>query len=104
MTCQRSRLHRRWAGHRNQGGYQPKYPHPPVVIEQGAAGRTRDGPHPVQLPGGLHAQTQNNLAATYQQRIAGVRRDNLEAAIRHYEEALTVRTLADFPVTFALRG
>ena len=47
-----------------------------------------------------YAQTQNNLAATYQQRIAGVRRDNLEAAIRHYEEALTVRTLADFPIDF----
>jgi hypothetical protein len=47
-----------------------------------------------------YAQTQNNLAATYQQRIAGVRRDNLEATIRHYEEALTVRTLADFPIDF----
>ncbi len=47
-----------------------------------------------------YGQTQNNLAATYQQRIAGVRRDNLEAAIRHYEEALTVRTLADFPIDF----
>jgi CHAT domain-containing protein len=44
-----------------------------------------------------YAQTQNNLAAAYYDRIKGSRADNLERAIGFYEAALTVYTLEDFP-------
>ncbi|MEG5196874.1 MULTISPECIES: tetratricopeptide repeat protein, partial [unclassified Microcoleus] len=48
-----------------------------------------------------YAQTQNNLAVTYSDRINGSRADNLEKAIEFYQAALTVRTLEDFPEKWA---
>ncbi|MEG4583457.1 tetratricopeptide repeat protein, partial [Microcoleus sp. MON1_C5] len=54
-------------------------------------------------PGSEHyAQTQNNLAAAYGNRINGSRADNLERAIGFYEAALTVRTFEDFPEDWAM--
>ena len=49
-----------------------------------------------------YAQTQNNLANAYSNRINGSRADNLERAIDFYEAALTVRTLEDFPEQWAM--
>ncbi|MEY3868608.1 MAG: hypothetical protein RLZZ338_2499 [Cyanobacteriota bacterium] len=48
------------------------------------------------------AQTQNNLAAAYSDRIKGDRADNIESAIAFFNEALTVRTLKDFPENWAM--
>jgi Tetratricopeptide repeat len=48
------------------------------------------------------AQTQNNLAAAYCDRINGSRADNLEKAIEFYQAALTVYTLEDFPQQWAM--
>jgi tetratricopeptide (TPR) repeat protein len=45
--------------------------------------------------------TQNNLAAAYGSRIRGERADNLERAIAHYQEALTVRAREAFPEQWA---
>ena len=45
----------------------------------------------------MFAQTQNNLANAYSDRINGSRAENLERAIEFYEAALTVYTLEDFP-------
>ncbi|MEG3990012.1 tetratricopeptide repeat protein, partial [Microcoleus sp. S28C3] len=42
------------------------------------------------------AQTQNNLANAYSERINGSRTENLERAIEFYQAALTVYTLEDF--------
>src|SRR6476661_1209706 len=50
----------------------------------------------------IFAQTQNNLAAAYSNRINGSRAENLERAISFYEAALTVRTLEDFPEKWAM--
>ena len=47
------------------------------------------------------AQTQNNLAAAYSDRIHGSRAENLERAIEFYQAALTVYTLEDFPEKWA---
>ncbi|MEP6580382.1 CHAT domain-containing protein [Microcoleus vaginatus GB2-A3] len=49
-----------------------------------------------------YAQTQNNLANAYRNRINGSRADNLERAIEFYLAALTVRTLEDFPEDWAM--
>ncbi len=49
-----------------------------------------------------YAQTQNNLAIAYSNRINGSREENLERAIGFYEAALTVYTLEDFPEQWAL--
>ncbi|MEC4806635.1 MAG: CHAT domain-containing protein, partial [Jaaginema sp. PMC 1080.18] len=43
------------------------------------------------------AGTQNNLANAYSDRIRGNRAENLENAIRLYQEALTIRTRQAFP-------
>jgi CHAT domain-containing protein len=48
------------------------------------------------------AQTQNNLATAYSDKINGSRAENLERAIEFYEAALTVRTLEDFPEKWAM--
>ena len=48
-------------------------------------------------------QTQNNLAAAYRDRIKGSKADNVEAAIKAYEAALTVRTREAFPQDWARR-
>ncbi|NJM60796.1 MAG: tetratricopeptide repeat protein [Oscillatoriales cyanobacterium RU_3_3] len=48
------------------------------------------------------AQTQNNLAASYCERINGSRADNLQRAIEFYQAALTVYTLEDFPEQWAM--
>ncbi len=48
------------------------------------------------------AMTQNNLANAYQQRIRGERADNLERAIAHSEQALTVYTREAFPEDWAM--
>jgi CHAT domain-containing protein/glutaminase len=47
------------------------------------------------------AQTMNNLANAYKNRIRGDRGENIEQAISAYEEALTVRTQAAMPVEWA---
>src|SRR4028118_1769260 len=47
------------------------------------------------------AQTQNNLANAYSNRINGSRAENLERAIEFYGAALTVYTLEDFPEYWA---
>ncbi|MEB3356128.1 MAG: tetratricopeptide repeat protein, partial [Synechococcales bacterium] len=47
------------------------------------------------------AQTQNNLANAYSERIRGDRGENLEQAIAAYALALEVRTRQDFPVQWA---
>ena len=47
------------------------------------------------------AQTQNNLAIAYSDRIKGSKADNLEAAIKAYEAALTVFTREAFPQDWA---
>ncbi|MEG4631732.1 CHAT domain-containing protein [Microcoleus sp. AR_TQ3_B6] len=47
------------------------------------------------------AQTQNNLAVAYSNRINGSRAENLERAIEFCQAALTVRTLEDFPEYWA---
>ena len=44
--------------------------------------------------------TQNNLAIAYWDRIRGERADNLERAIAHCEQALTVRTREAFPAEY----
>jgi len=48
------------------------------------------------------AQTQNNLANAYSDRINGSRAENLERAIAFYDAALTVFTLEDFPEDWAM--
>jgi CHAT domain-containing protein len=48
-----------------------------------------------------YAQTQNNLAAAYSDRINGSRADNLERAIEFYHNALTVLTLEALPEEWA---
>jgi len=48
------------------------------------------------------AQTQNNLAIAYSNRINGSRAENLELAIKFYEAALTVYKLEDFPEKWAI--
>jgi len=50
----------------------------------------------------MSAQTQNNLANAYSNRINGSRAENLERAIEFYEAALTVYTLEDFPEKWAI--
>ena len=47
------------------------------------------------------AQTQNNLAVAYSDRINGSRAENLERAIEFYQAALTVYTLEAFPEYWA---
>ena len=47
------------------------------------------------------AQTLNNLANAYSDRIRGERADNLERAIRAYEQALEVRTREAMPASWA---
>ncbi len=49
-----------------------------------------------------YAQTQNNLANAYSDRINGSRAQNLERAIDFYQAALTVYTLEDFPEDWAM--
>ncbi len=49
-----------------------------------------------------YAQTQNNLAVVYSDRINGSRAENLERAIGFFEAALTVRTFEDFPEKWAM--
>ncbi|MCC3494755.1 MAG: CHAT domain-containing protein [Microcoleus sp. PH2017_25_DOB_D_A] len=48
------------------------------------------------------AQTQNNLANAYNQRINGSRAENLERAVSFYEAVLTVYTFEDFPQQWAI--
>ncbi|MEG4323512.1 MULTISPECIES: CHAT domain-containing protein [unclassified Microcoleus] len=48
------------------------------------------------------AQTQNNLANAYSDRINDSRAENLERAIEFYEAALRVYTLEDFPEKWAM--
>ncbi len=48
-----------------------------------------------------YAQTQNNLANAYCERINGSRAENLERAIKYFQAALTVRTCEDFPEQWA---
>ena len=48
------------------------------------------------------AMTQNNLGNAYRDRIQGSRAENLEAAIKAYEAALTVRTREAFPQDWAM--
>jgi CHAT domain-containing protein len=50
----------------------------------------------------MFAQTQNNLATAYCERINGSRAENLERAIEFYDAALTVYTLEDFPEYWAM--
>ncbi|MEG4115622.1 MULTISPECIES: tetratricopeptide repeat-containing protein [unclassified Microcoleus] len=50
----------------------------------------------------MFAQTQNNLALAYSDRINGSRAENLEWAIKLYQAALTVRTLEDFREDWAM--
>ena len=50
----------------------------------------------------MFAQTQNNLANAYSNRINGSRAENLERAIEFYEAALTVYTFEDFPEDWAM--
>jgi tetratricopeptide (TPR) repeat protein len=45
--------------------------------------------------------TQNNLGNAYADRIRGERAENLERAIRHYQQALEVRTREAFPSDWA---
>ncbi|MCP2729132.1 tetratricopeptide repeat protein, partial [Limnofasciculus baicalensis] len=47
------------------------------------------------------AQTQNNLANAYNNRIAGDKRENLENAIAYYHKALRIYTESDFPQDWA---
>jgi Tetratricopeptide repeat len=49
-----------------------------------------------------YAQTQNNLAIAYSDRINGSRADHLERAIGFYDAALTVLTCEDFPEKWAI--
>ncbi|MEG4519207.1 CHAT domain-containing protein [Microcoleus sp. AT9_A5] len=49
-----------------------------------------------------YAQTQNNLAIAYSDRINGSRADNLERALEFYQAALTVYKLEDFPEKWAM--
>ncbi|WP_199246555.1 tetratricopeptide repeat protein [[Phormidium] sp. ETS-05] len=48
------------------------------------------------------AQTQNNLANAYRNRIRGERAENLKQAIQCYEAALQVRTRAAYPEDWAM--
>ena len=48
------------------------------------------------------ATTQNNLGVAYGDRIQGSRAENLEAAIKAYEAALTVYTREAFPQDWAM--
>ncbi|MCS6282839.1 MAG: CHAT domain-containing protein, partial [Dolichospermum sp.] len=48
------------------------------------------------------AATQNNLGATYRDRIRGDKADNLEKSIAAYNKALEVYTPADFPEQWAM--
>ena len=48
------------------------------------------------------ATAQNNLGTAYQDRIRGSRAENLEAAIKAFEAALTVRTREAFPQDWAM--
>jgi CHAT domain-containing protein len=48
------------------------------------------------------AQTQNNRANAYLNRIAGDRAQNLEEAIKGYEAALEIYTKQDFPIDWAM--
>ena len=48
------------------------------------------------------AQTQNNLAIAFRNRIRGDRAENLEQSIHAYQQALLVRTREDFPVDWAM--
>src|SRR5919199_697095 len=50
----------------------------------------------------MFAQTQNNLAVAYRNRINGSRAENLERAIEFYQAALTVCTLEDFRDDWAM--
>ena len=50
----------------------------------------------------MFAQTKNNLAIAYSDRINGSRAENLERAIEFFEAALTVYTLKDFPEKWAM--
>jgi hypothetical protein len=47
------------------------------------------------------ARIQNNLASAYMARIRGERTENLERAIQHFEQALTVYTREAFPEQWA---
>ena len=47
------------------------------------------------------AIAQNNLGTAYHNRIRGSRADNIEAAIKAFESALTVRTREAFPQNWA---
>ncbi len=47
------------------------------------------------------AQTQNNLAAAYSDRIKGDKAENIEKAISFYEAALSIRKKEDFPIQWA---
>ena len=49
----------------------------------------------------LWAQTMNNLATAYSDRIRGDRAENLEQAIACYQQALTVRTQSALPMEWA---
>ncbi|MCL1472062.1 CHAT domain-containing protein [Argonema antarcticum] len=48
------------------------------------------------------ANTQNNLAVAYSERLRGDKADNLEQAIICFKKALKVRTLDDFPQDWAI--
>ncbi|MEG4802570.1 CHAT domain-containing protein [Microcoleus sp. ARI1-B5] len=50
----------------------------------------------------MFAQTQNNLALAYSDRINGSPAENLERALKLYQAALTVRTLENFPEDWAM--
>jgi len=50
----------------------------------------------------MFAQTQNNLATAYGERINSSRAENLERAIEFFEAALTVYTLEAFPEKWAM--
>ena len=47
------------------------------------------------------AQTMNNLATAYRNRIRGDRAENIEQAIEAYQQSLTVRTQSAMPVKWA---
>jgi CHAT domain-containing protein len=48
------------------------------------------------------AQTQNNLAISYRQRIRGNKAENLEQSIDCFQSALKIYTKADFPIDWAM--
>src|ERR687885_1854350 len=50
----------------------------------------------------MFAQTQNNLAVAYRNRINGSQAENMERAIEFYQAALTVYTLEDFREDWAM--